>query len=238
MLHGFTGAPADVAALAALHSPVILAPILAPVLGGHLAEPASASFDAEVERLAALASGVTKLFGYSLGGRLALGLVARYPDRFERAVVVSTHPGLCRESERALRRAHDRRWIALLRERGTAAFVSAWERQALWHTQRALPEWIRAARRRARCQHAAEGLARALESVGLGRMPDLRPQLARSSCTFDFLAGGADSKFLALAQELHRLIPGSSLGVAEHAGHDLVLERPRFCAAYMASRVA
>jgi 2-succinyl-6-hydroxy-2,4-cyclohexadiene-1-carboxylate synthase len=233
MLHGFTGSPADFSTLAAMGSPQPPGQVLAPVLGGHLDEPATGSFDEEVERLAALAPGATKLFGYSLGGRLALGLVARYPHRFERAVVVSAHPGLRGESQRALRRARDQRWIRLLRERGIGAFATAWERQALWRTQRALPEWIQADRHRARCLHHAEGLARSLESVGLGHMPDLRPQLARSTCSVDFLAGSEDRKFLALAAELQRLMPTGGLGVAEYAGHDLVLERPRFCLSYL-----
>jgi 2-succinyl-6-hydroxy-2,4-cyclohexadiene-1-carboxylate synthase len=234
MLHGFTGSPADFATLTAMGAPGRSAAVVAPALGGHLTEPATRSFDEEVERLAALAPTATQLFGYSLGGRLALGLVARYPNRFERVVVVSAHPGLRRESERALRRARDQRWIRLLRERGIAAFTDAWERQTLWRTQRALPAWIQAERHRTRCLHSAEGLARSLESVGLGVMPDLRPQLARSHCLIDILAGSEDKKFLLLAEELRRLMPGAGLGVAEHAGHDLVLERPRFCSAYLA----
>jgi 2-succinyl-6-hydroxy-2,4-cyclohexadiene-1-carboxylate synthase len=233
MLHGFTGSPADFSALAAPGPWDWSAQFVAPALGGHLSEPASENFDAEVERLAALAPGATKLFGYSLGGRLALGLVARYPDRFERAVVVSAHPGLRQASERARRRLSDQRWIRLLRERGIPAFVAAWERQALWRTQRALPEWMRAERRRVRGLHDAEGLAGSLEGVGLGSMPDLRPRLALSRCRVDFLAGSEDPKFLSLAAELQRLVPRARLGVAEHAGHDLVLERPAFCSAYL-----
>jgi 2-succinyl-6-hydroxy-2,4-cyclohexadiene-1-carboxylate synthase len=237
MLHGFTGSPTDVAALAAMVSPGLAQQVLSPPLGGHLAQPASASFDEEVERLAALAPGATRLFGYSLGGRLVLGLIARYPNRFERAVVVSAHPGLCHESERLLRRAQDQRWIDLLRDRGMAAFVAAWERQALWRTQQALPDCIRAERRRTRGLHTTEGLASCLESVGLGRMRNLRPQLARSSCAVDLLAGSADAKFLSLARELQQLIPRSTLSVAEDAGHDLVLERPGFCSTYLAPGV-
>jgi 2-succinyl-6-hydroxy-2,4-cyclohexadiene-1-carboxylate synthase len=239
LLHGFTGSPDDFSglvdrsALTASASPACF-PVLVPTLGGHLTEPASASFDAEIERLAALAPAATKLFGYSLGGRLALGLVARYPRRFERAVVVSAHPGLRSAAARARRRLRDLRWIELLREDGISAFVAAWERQSLWRSQRALPEWIRSERRRARCRHTAEGLARSLESVGLGQMPNLRPRLARSPCRVDLLAGGADPKFRALAEELQQLVPHARLGVAEHAGHDLVLERPAFCAAYLA----
>ncbi len=239
-MHGFTGMPTDLAALGALAAsgPRDGIPrVLTPTLGGHLQEPAGTSFDAEVERLAELAPGATKLFGYSLGGRLALGLIARYPGRYERAIVVSAHPGLRSESERVRRRLLDRHWIGLLRAQGTSDFVTAWEQQALWGTQRVLPESVRTEKRRLRGLHHAEGLARSLESVGLGQMPDLRPQLSRTRCVVDFLVGGADKKFLALAEELHRLVPRASVQVADQAGHDLVLERPEFCSGHLARAV-
>ena len=227
MLHGFTGSPASFARLALPRCAV------APTLGGHVAEPASADFWTEVERLAALTPAATELFGYSLGSRLSLGLLARYPERFDHAVLVSAHPGLRTDAERAQRRTDDDRFVRLLRERGLVEFVSAWEEQPLWQTQRALPNQARAGRHRERLTHTAEGLARSLSSVGLGQMPDLRASLARSDCSVDFLAGGQDSKFLMLAQELCSIMPRARLRVAENAGHDLVLERPQFCSDFL-----
>jgi 2-succinyl-6-hydroxy-2,4-cyclohexadiene-1-carboxylate synthase len=228
MLHGFTGSQASFARLAMPPSAV------APTLGGHLGQPASADFWAEVERLAALGWAATHLFGYSLGGRLALGLLARYPERFERAVLVSAHPGLPTEGERRQRREQDGRFVRLLRERGLIEFVSAWEGLPLWQTQRALPEASRATKRHERCTHTAEGLARSLDSVGLGRMPDLRPELARVVTPVDFLAGAHDTKFVALAAELCHIMPRARLSVAPGAGHDLLLERPEFCSGFLA----
>jgi 2-succinyl-6-hydroxy-2,4-cyclohexadiene-1-carboxylate synthase len=227
MLHGFTGSQASFARLALPPSSV------APTLGGHLGQPASADFWAEVERLAANAAAATHLFGYSLGGRLALGLLARYPERFERAVVVSAHPGLHTDAQRTRRREQDGRFVRLLRDRGLLEFVSAWEDQPLWHTQGALPEASRAAKRRERCTHTAEGLARSLDSVGLGRMPDLRPALASVVTPVDVLAGAHDTKYVALAEEICRIMPRARLSVAAGAGHDLVLERPEFCSAFL-----
>jgi 2-succinyl-6-hydroxy-2,4-cyclohexadiene-1-carboxylate synthase len=223
MLHGFTGSRSSFSRLA------MPAAAVTPTLGGHLREPASADFWSEVERLAALVPNARQLFGYSLGARLALGLVVRYPGRFERAVLVSTHPGLRTEAERALRRTHDDHFVRVLREQGLVKFVSAWEKQPLWRTQRALPDAVRADRRRERLAHTAEGLARSLSSVGLGQMPDLRAPLARTQCRVDILAGAKDAKFVALAEELCRIMPHARLNVAENAGHDLVLERPQFC---------
>jgi 2-succinyl-6-hydroxy-2,4-cyclohexadiene-1-carboxylate synthase len=227
MLHGFTGSRASFARLSAPPG------ALAPTLGGHLDEPASEDFWAEVERLAALDPAATHLFGYSLGGRLALGLLARYPERFERAVLVSAHPGLRTEAQRGERRRQDDRFVRLLRERGLAQFVSAWEEQPLWHTQCALPQVIRAGKRRERLMHTAEGLARSLLSVGLGQMPDLRPHLARVATSVDLLAGARDTTFVALGRELCSIMPRARLSVAETAGHDLIMERPKFCSGFL-----
>jgi 2-succinyl-6-hydroxy-2,4-cyclohexadiene-1-carboxylate synthase len=223
MLHGFTGSPAS---FARLELPRY---VVAPTLGGHLTEPGSTDFWGEVERLAALSPDANELFGYSLGSRLSLGLLARYPDRFDHAVLVSAHPGLRTDAERSLRRADDDRFVRLLRERGLPEFVSAWEKQPLWQTQRALPATARTRRHSERLTHSAEGLARSLTSVGLGHMPDLRAALARSNCSVEFLAGGLDTKFLVLAEELCGIMPRARLRIAANAGHDLVLERPEFC---------
>jgi 2-succinyl-6-hydroxy-2,4-cyclohexadiene-1-carboxylate synthase len=231
MLHGFTGSQASFARLAVPRSAI------APTLGGHLDAPASADFWTEVQRLAALAPAATQLFGYSLGGRLALGLVARYPGRYRRAILVSAHPGLIDEAQRIERRLQDERFVRLLRDRGLSEFVSAWEAQPMWRTQHALPEAVRCAKRRERLAHTAEGLAQSLASVGLGHMPDLRPQLERAACAVRFLVGARDVKFVSLAEELCSIMPRAQLSVAPGAGHDLLLERPQFCSRFLSQGV-
>ena len=110
---------------------------------------------------------------------------------------------------------------------------AAWEKLPLRETQRGLPDVIRAAKRRERLTHTAEGLARSLASVGLGQMPDLRPKLAQTPCTVEFLVGAHDTKFVALAQELCHIMPRARVAAAAHAGHDLLLERPDFCSTYV-----
>jgi len=226
LLHGFTGSPESLARVSSPGSH-------APILGGHLGEPPSADFWSEVARLAALAPDATRLFGYSLGGRLVLGLLARFPRRFVHAVVVSAHPGLCSEAERAQRRTADQRWIDVLQRHGVERFVADWERQPLWHTQRRLPLAVLAARRRERLAHTASGLAGSLRSVGLGQMPDLRPALALTPCVVDLLVGADDPAYVALATELATILPQGRVRVADFAGHDLLLERPDFCSAYL-----
>lgn len=220
LLHGFTGSPQSLAGLAAPEGS------LAPALGGHLGTEVVGDFWAEVERLAALGRDCQGLFGYSLGGRFALGILARYPERFAHSVIVSAHPGLQTDAERATRRAGDLRFVELLRERGLTAFVDTWQALPLWASQGALSDEVKHALREQRLRHDAGGLAESLLQHGLGEMPDLRPQLRLVRTPVDLVVGECDPKFRALGQELAGIIPGAHMTLAAGAGHNLLLERP------------
>jgi 2-succinyl-6-hydroxy-2,4-cyclohexadiene-1-carboxylate synthase len=224
LLHGFTGSPQSLDGLAAPEGSV------APTLGGHVGTDVVGGFWDEVERLAALGRDCQGLLGYSLGGRLALGVLARYPDRFAHSVVVSAHPGLPTDVERAARRDGDRRFVELLLECGLTAFVDAWQALPLWASQGGLSETVKLAQREQRLRHDARGLARSLLQHGLGEMPDLRPQLARVRTPVELVVGERDPKFVALGQELAGIIPGAHMTLAAGAGHNLLLERPELVA--------
>lgn len=223
LLHGFTGAPASTASLAAPPGSV------APTLGGHLSTEVTGGYWHEVERLAELGRDCDALFGYSLGGRLALGILARHPQRFRRAVIVSAHPGLTTDDERRARRAADARFVELLRARGLEAFVDEWEALPLWASQARLSAELLRQQREQRLAHSAEGLAQSLLRHGLGEMPDLRPLLARVTTPVQVLAGEQDPKFCKLARELAALLPHAGLHLVPGAGHNLLLEEPRRC---------
>jgi 2-succinyl-6-hydroxy-2,4-cyclohexadiene-1-carboxylate synthase len=224
LLHGFTGSPESLAGLAAPVGSV------APTLGGHLGTEIVGGFWDEVERLAALGRDCQGLFGYSLGGRFALGILARYPERFAHGVIVSAHPGLQTEAERAARRDGDRRFVELLRERGLTAFVDAWQALPLWASQAGLTQAVKLGQREQRLRHDAPGLAESLLQHGLAEMPDLRPQLLRVRTEVELLVGERDLKFAALGRELAGIIPGARMILAPGAGHNLLLERPELVA--------
>jgi len=224
LLHGFTGTPQSLDALAAAPGSI------APALGGHLGAPVVGGFWDEVERLGQLGRDCAGLFGYSLGGRLALGLLARYPERFAHAVIVSAHPGLKTEAERAQRRAGDARFMDVLSERGLTAFVDVWQALPLWASQGELPDSVKAAQRAQRLRHDPAGLAQSLLRHGLGEMPDLRAELAKVRTPVNLAVGERDPKFAGLGQELAELIPAAQLTLAPAAGHNLLLERPQLVA--------
>lgn len=220
LLHGFSGSPQSLAEVEGVAQGSVT-----PTLGGHLGTPVVGGFWDEVERLAELGKECAGLLGYSLGGRLALGILARYPERFAHAVIISAHPGLKTDQERAQRRDGDARFVQLLREGGLTAFVDAWQALPLWASQGSLPESVRKAQREQRLRHDAAGLAESLLAHGLGEMPDLRPRLSQVRTPVALVVGERDPKFVALGEELAGIIPGSRLIRVPDAGHNLLLER-------------
>ena len=223
LLHGFTGTGADWDLW-----PDDAPAALAPDLPGHGSSPDPAGdFAAEIRRLLdALPASVERLVGYSLGGRIALCLLAAAPERFSAAAIVSAHPGLFNPAQRNGRRALDQRWIALLHEQGIRAFVAAWESQALFATQAGLPPAVLAAQRRRRLAQRPDGLAGSLACFGLARMPDTWGALARWPGRLSWLAGASDDKFVAIAKRVGRERPATDLRLVPDAGHNLLLEAP------------
>jgi len=147
-------------------------------------------------------------------------------------VLISGNPGID-DAERPARIASDAAWAALLRERGITAFVDAWQAQPLFADQHA-PADALAARTVRRRTLDGEQLARCLEVMGLGAMPDFRAQLPGWRERIAVLAGARDAKFAAIA----RAMPAARCDLVADAGHDPTIEQPRALAAAIAQGIA
>lgn len=231
-LHGFTGSPRSWDFLPA--DPALRR--LVPALVGHHGEGDTGNvvdFAGEVDRLAELAATASPVHvvGYSLGARLALGLALRHPARVSRLTLISAHPGLESAKQRSERRAADERWCELLLGRGLVPFVDAWQSQSLWATQASLAPATLERKRRERLSHDPAGLVRSLRVTGLAQMPNYREALGELRMPVTLLAGGLDSKFRDLAQQLAKSIARAELTIVDGAGHDLLLERPELVTA-------
>lgn len=229
-LHGFGGDPlAWRPVAAALAEPM---PMAAPALPGHREAPvAAATFDGNVGLLLAALDAQeidrAHLVGYSLGGRLALGIARLAPSRVATLTLLAAHPGLptldtTRRSERI---ASDRAWAQRLRSDGTAGFFAAWESQPLFASQAHLPSAVRAGQSELRADLDAIRLADAMEGMGLGSMPDGRATLAAFAAKTTVATGSLDEKFTALAQGLQRELAIEHVSV-DGVGHNLLLEAP------------
>jgi 2-succinyl-6-hydroxy-2,4-cyclohexadiene-1-carboxylate synthase len=221
-LHGFAGDPS-------VWSEVIATvPGRAIALPGHGGGGVSDTWDANLDAVATALGEIDIVVGYSLGARVALGLVAR--DAVPRGILIGVKPGIA-DAERAARRASDAAFAELLRSRGIAAFVDAWETQPLFATQARVPAERRAARRARRLALDPEQLARSLEVLGLAEMPDYRAAVTRERCAL--IAGADDARFVAIARGLP-----APLEVIADSGHDPTLEQPAALARTIARLVS
>lgn len=233
-LHGFAGVPEDWDAVRAALGGV---DSLALALLGHGATDTTGSFEAEVDRVASrLASGgPAHLVGYSLGGRVALGVLARHPALVSHATVVSASAGLSSDDERRARVAADERWARLLEHDGVVPFLDAWDAQPLFASRAKAGTERLAARRALRLAHDPRALARAMRVLGLGRMPCWLDALEAASVPVTFVAGGDDARFVAAAERMARRTPRAQLRIVERTGHDVPFERPDVVAAIIAT---
>ncbi|MGE3547693.1 MAG: alpha/beta fold hydrolase [Kofleriaceae bacterium] len=185
-------------------------------LPGHGGGPVLGSWSANVTAVAEAIGACDVVVGYSLGARVATGLVVA--GHVPRAILISVNPGID-DADRADRRASDAAWAQQLRTRPIGEFLTAWEAQPLFASQARVPADLLATRRARRLRHDPEQLARSLEVMGLAEMPDYRRSITRDR--FALVAGAEDPKYVAIARAL-----SSPLELIAGSGHDPALEQP------------
>ena len=231
-LHGFLGSTdsfdAVKARLRGAHS------VYSPPIYGHSGRQTclpNHDYDAETERLLGLVrerfqSSPVHLVGYSMGGRLALGMLLKATSQFRSATLISARRGLESAEERAKRREADERWAKMLRSVPLSQFLDTWEARPLFSTMKQLAPATLARLREQRRKHDPVALAHAMMALSLANMPSLSAELSTIQCRVLLMAGEKDANFVEFSADLARRIPNSRTIVVSGAGHNLPLERP------------
>ena len=229
LLHGFMGSLADWDDLRQRLRPAWRT--VAVDLPGHGRTPLAPGddFQRTLERLAnwlrQLRLGKAHLLGYSMGGRLALGLALRAPQLVASLILESVSPGLESDGTIRERQVQEAAWAqAMIADKGP--FLADWNSGPLFSRQAARnPQAAQAVRSR-RLDHDPRGWADALKAFGLSHQPDLWPQLAGLDLPVLLLSGGEDEKFISMATRMAGLLPQGQQAVISDAGHAVHLEQP------------
>lgn len=166
------------------------------------------------------------LAGYSLGGRLALHAMVAAPTMWAGAVILSTHPGLVDESERAMRRQRDAEWAEKARAESWADFLAQWNAQ----TVLAGDPGVRFFDRQRRLDSRRESVARAFATWSLGKQRYLGDRLAACQFPVLWLTGSEDAKFTELGAAMSKILPHGEHRVLEGCGHRILHEAPYLAA--------
>ncbi len=185
----------------------------------------SASLEETADLLAdALPNEPFVLAGYSLGGRVALHVALRHPERISQLALLSATAGIVEDPERAARLARDEVLATRIESIGTEAFLDEWLAQPLFATLPPDPT------ERLTRSADAKGLADSLRRAGTGTQAWLGPRLAELTMPTTVVAGAKDAKFVTEAERLGELLPHASISVVLDAGHAAHLEHPAACA--------
>ncbi len=231
-LHGFMGRGEDwrgvSAALAGRRSSV------APDLPGHGASLRLPSDTYSIEGAArsvlqtldATGTDRATIVGYSMGGRLALYLALRHPDRCAGLFLESTSPGLEDAGERAARRATDEEKAARLEGGDLRGFLHEWYRQPLF-APLARDEDLLRRTIEDRLRNDPAELAKSLRGMGTGSQPSLWGELPNLRVPTLAVAGELDGKFVGISRRMEDLSPRIRAVVVPDTGHNVHAEAPR-----------
>lgn len=220
LLHGFAGSARTmrplIDALAERHR------VIAPDLPGHGRsdaphDAAAYAWPALIRHLARLLDALdapqAHVLGFSLGGRLALQLAARRPERVRTLCTIGSRCVWTDPAERSARRTRDAALASRIENEGMRAFVGD-------EKHGAQDDALAAAAPRA----GTHGLALALRGLGAADQPDVGAALAVSAVPLLLLAGANDPGPLAAAQALAAELPAARACAITGAGHRAHLE--------------
>jgi 2-succinyl-6-hydroxy-2,4-cyclohexadiene-1-carboxylate synthase len=159
------------------------------------------------------------LVGYSMGARMALHVALQHPETVSQLVLISGTPGLTTQAERAARIQSDNELAHRIEQIGTEAFIDEWL---------ALPIFSgltdETNQRSQRLHNSPKGLADSLRHAGTGTQESQWEHLHRLTMPVHLVVGGNDTKFVAIAKEMHALLDDSHLSLIPNVGHTVHLE--------------
>src|SRR6478672_567950 len=231
-LHGFTGSSRDFFNI--LNDLASQYRCLIPDLPGHgktqvLETETVFSTSGQVALLASWLNSLKvhkiHLFGYSMGGRLAIQFATKNSHYLNSLMLASTTAGIETDTERLARTQTDLQIAKSILDSTSIDFLKAWLLQPLFRNIAAKGDEFLQQEVLRRMPIQPLGLVSSLKYFSTGVMPPVWTQLNDIQIPTLVIAGSQDPKYLELAFQLANLIPHSILKILE-TGHAPLIESP------------
>jgi 2-succinyl-6-hydroxy-2,4-cyclohexadiene-1-carboxylate synthase len=158
--------------------------------------------------------------GYSMGGRIGLGLSYQYPDLFDSQVIISAHPGLKTLTEKTARAISDQTLLGNINdEHSWKNFLSNWYQQEIFADLKSHPNYQKLfnkdfkALNKYRIQITNFGLSKQ-DNFWLQRTPT------------HYIVGESDKKYRDIANAFIKESTIHKLSVIPNSGHKCYFESP------------
>lgn len=159
------------------------------------------------------------LYGYSMGGRLALQFAAANRQLLKGLILESTHCGISEPKERTERHNTDRE-RALAIEKDFAGFLNKWLQMPMF--QPAENDLYHAVMK----HQKPERMAASLRGFGAGVMPPVCEELNTLSERMLLIAGSLDQKYVEKMSEMAHLCENSVFKIIDGAAHRVHAGKP------------
>lgn len=169
--------------------------------------------------------GLPFLYGYSMGGRLALKTALQAPKMFAGLILESTNPGIKDNAERAERRTTDAMRARRIKN-DYPAFLAEWEDLPLFKSPLKPDEKLENKYKEIHLAQDAEAMAASLLGFGTGSMkPVFRDVITNYKNPAMVVAGTEDQKYMKISQSLTSYFEQANFCPIP-AGHRVHLDNP------------
>ena len=165
------------------------------------------------------------LYGYSMGGRLALQYAVRHPQTLAGVILESATCGISDTRERSQRRARDERMAEEITT-DMASFLNRWRALPIFRMEQRVPVEVIALIRTLQRRQNPEAMARSMRGFGTGTMPPVCEELEAMELPVRLIVGEADEKYVAINHRMNDLLPNSELSIVANSGHRVSIEQP------------
>lgn len=162
------------------------------------------------------------LYGYSMGGRLALQMLVNHPVYFKGALIESAHCGIRDANKRAKRRTIDKERAEQIRE-NYQKFLQNWIKMPLFQVQgkKSSFQYLDIMK-----SQNPELMCTSLQSFGAGSMPEICGELKKLRKSITLIAGEYDKKYVELLSSIAETNPNFSFNEVPEAGHRVHADQP------------